>query len=300
MSTPWDLWDLSPAEQQARLGAMADHGIDHVFTADHISFMDGSGMDGLVHLAALSSLEPRLDLYVGVYLLALRHPMIAARQIASLAQVAPGRVTIGVGVGGEDRHEIEVCEIDPKTRGRRTDAALFAVRSLLTGRPVDGDGAFFEFRQGVIKPAPEPKVPFVVGGRSDAAIDRAARLGDGWLAAWCSSRRFAEGVARVEDRGAARRNSWHHGLQLWVGVGDSSTDARQYVASAMQRFYGLGFELFERYTPMGTAADIAEFLVPYVEAGAETLNLTPCGPDREIELETMAEVRRLLARPEQG
>jgi alkanesulfonate monooxygenase SsuD/methylene tetrahydromethanopterin reductase-like flavin-dependent oxidoreductase (luciferase family) len=58
-----------------------------------VSFHDGSGIDGLVHLAAISGLEPRLGLHVGVYLLALRHPMIAARQIASLAEAAPGRRT---------------------------------------------------------------------------------------------------------------------------------------------------------------------------------------------------------------
>jgi alkanesulfonate monooxygenase SsuD/methylene tetrahydromethanopterin reductase-like flavin-dependent oxidoreductase (luciferase family) len=93
-----------------------------------------------------------------VYLLALRHPMIAARQIASLAETAPGRLTVGVGVGGEDRHEFEVCEVDPTSRGRRTDVALALVRSLLDGDTVDGDGAFFDFTGGVIRPTPQNSV----------------------------------------------------------------------------------------------------------------------------------------------
>ncbi|MCY3650091.1 MAG: LLM class flavin-dependent oxidoreductase, partial [Acidimicrobiaceae bacterium] len=100
VSVPWGLWNLPPDEQRRLLGRIADAGIDHVFTADHVSFRDGSGMDGLVTLAAVGGLEPRLDLLVGVYLLALRHPMVAARQIATLAEAAPGRLTIGVGVGG--------------------------------------------------------------------------------------------------------------------------------------------------------------------------------------------------------
>ena len=294
VSLPWGLWELPPSEQRSLLGSVADAGIDHVFTADHVSFRDGSGMDGLVTLAALSGLEPRLGLQVGVYLLALRHPMVAARQIATLAEAAPGRLTVGVGVGGDDRAEVEVCDIDPATRGRRTDAALEIVRALLEGQTVDGDGEFFEFRGGKIRPVPDPPVPLVVGGRSDAALERAGRLGDGWLAAWCSPRRFAEGAARVETVGAGRGGERQHGLQLWLGVGASPQEGRAHVAEAMERFYRMRFEPFERYTPCGSAADIAEFLQPYVDAGATTLNLTPCGPDRATEIETVAEVKQLL------
>ncbi len=297
LTAPWDLNRLSADERRARLAAFADAGVDHLFTADHVSFIGGNGMDGVVQLAALSGIEPRLDLHLGVFLLALRHPMVAARQIATLAEAAPGRVTIGVGVGGEDRHEFEVCEVDPATRGRRTDVALDLVRRLLAGETVDGDGEFFAFEAGRIRPTPEPPVPFVVGGRSDAALRRAGRLGDGWLAAWCSPRRFAEATALVEEEGRGRAVEWRHGLQTWVGVGADAADARTHVAEGMATFYGLPFEPFEKYTPVGTADDIVEFLAPYVDAGARTLNLTPCGPDRTTELEVMAEVaERLRAR----
>ena len=296
VSLPWGLWGLPADKQRALLGRIADAGIDHVFTADHVSFRDGSGMDGLVTLAALSGLEPRLGLHVGGYLLALRHPRVAARQIATLAEAAPGRLTVGVGVGGDDRHEVEVCDVDPATRGRRTDAALEIVRALLDGQTVDGDGEFFDFRGGKILPVPEPAVPLVVGGRSNAALERAGRLSEGWLAAWCSPRRFAEGVASVEETGAGRDVAWQHGLQLWLGASSSPAEGRSHVAAAMERFYRMSFEPFERYTPCGTAEDIAEFLQPYVDAGAATLNLTPCGPDRATEIETVAEVKQLLRR----
>ncbi len=296
VSVPWGLWGLPAGEQRSLMGRIADAGIDHVFTADHVSFRDGSGMDGLITLAALSGLEPRLGIHVGVYLLPLRHPMVAARQIATLAEAAPGRLTVGVGVGGDDRREVEVCDVDPATRGRRTDVALGLVRALLEGRTVDGDGEFFQFQAGRIRPVPDPPVPLVVGGRSDAALERAGRLGDGWLAAWCSPRRFAAGVARVEAAGGGREVAWRHGLQLWVGVGASAEEGRSHVAETMERFYRMSFEPFERYTPCGSAAEIADFLQPYVDAGATTLNLTPCGADRTTEIETAAEVKQLLTR----
>lgn len=294
VSTPWDLWDLSPADQRRRLGDAADAGIDHVFTADHVSFIDGSGIDAMVHLAALAGLEPRLGLHAGVYLLALRHPMVAARQIASLAEVAPGRLMVGVGVGGEDRHEFEVCGVDPATRGRRTDAALAIVRRLLEGEEVDGDGEHFTFEGGRIKPTPRHRVPFVVGGRSDHALRRAAVLGDGWLGAWCSPTRFATGISMIDELAGDREVRWHHGMQLWVGVGADAADGRAHVAEAMERFYRLSFSMFERYTPVGSPDQIAERLAPYVAAGAKVLNLTPCAESPEAGVEAIAEVKRLL------
>ncbi len=286
---------LSPTERRARLDSWADAGVSHTLIADHVSFRGGHGLDALNYLAHVGGLTDRLGLYAGVMLLALRHPTVAARQVATVAQMAPGRLTLGVGVGGEDRHEFEACGVDPRTRGRRTDAALAIVRQLLAGESVTWSDEFFELDDVSVLPAPTPPVPIVVGGRSDAALSRAGRLGDGWLASWCSARRFGEAVEQVADHGRDRSVRWQHGLQVWVGVGHDRQEARRCVSTAMERFYRIPFEPFEKYTPMGTAAEVAEFLAPYVEAGATTLNLTPCGPDPETELAVMSEVMGLLA-----
>lgn len=297
ISSPWNLFESSVESQRTQLDTIVDAGIDHIFMADHVSFRGGGGNDVLVHLAALAGLEPRLGLYAGVYLLALRHPMIAARQITTLASIAPGRLVMGVGVGGEDRHEFEVCGVDPATRGRRTDAGLAIVRRLLDGETVDWHDEFFELDQAIIRPYPSPSVPFVVGGRSEAAVDRAGRVGDGWLAAWSTPERFVRGVAQAAEaaEAASRTVNWRHGYQIWVGIGADPADARTHVAAAMTNFYRMPFEPFERFTPMGTPAQVAEALLPFVEAGAVDLNVTPCGPDRDAEIAAVAEIKALLA-----
>ncbi|MEZ5376989.1 MAG: LLM class flavin-dependent oxidoreductase [Acidimicrobiales bacterium] len=298
VSSPWNLFEEPVEEQRRQLDAIVDAGIDHLFMADHVSFRGGGGNDVLVHLAALAGLEPRLGLYAGVYLLALRHPMVAARQIATLASIAPGRLTMGVGVGGEDRHEFEVCGIDPSTRGRRTDSELEIVRRLLAGDTVDRADEFFTLESARILPVPNPSVPFVVGGRSVAAIERAGRLGDGWLAAWTTPQRFAEGIERATvaaDAAGRQSVAWRHGYQIWVGIGGDRADARRHVAEAMSTFYRMPFEPFEKFTPVGTAAQVAEQLAPFVAAGALDLNITPCGPDRATEIAAVAEIKRLLA-----
>jgi alkanesulfonate monooxygenase SsuD/methylene tetrahydromethanopterin reductase-like flavin-dependent oxidoreductase (luciferase family) len=94
-----------PARRRALLSLIEQVGLDYVCVGDHVSFHDGTGFDGLT--AATAALcGGGLPVLVGVYLLALRHPMLTARQLASISQLAPGRLTLGVGVAGEDRSEV--------------------------------------------------------------------------------------------------------------------------------------------------------------------------------------------------
>ncbi|MCB1001504.1 MAG: LLM class flavin-dependent oxidoreductase [Acidimicrobiales bacterium] len=288
----------APDERARLVRALADAGLDGVLQADHVSFLDGSGTDAIVMMAGLSGAHPTLGLHIGVYLLPLRHPVTVARSLVTLDQLAPGRVVFGVGIGGEDRHEVEVCGVDPRTRGRRCDASLAILRALLDGDTVTHVDEFFAVHECRIRPTPTAPIPVLVGGRSDAAIRRAGRFGDGWLGAWCSPRRFVQAAETCEAEAAAAgrgRVTWRHKYQPWIGVGDSREEARDHVSRAMQRFYGLPFEAFEKYTPYGTPADVADALAPYVEVGVHEFDMSVCGPDADTSIELAGEVKRLLA-----
>jgi len=282
---------------RATLGLMATGGIDHVCVGDHVSFFVGAGSDALITASWVLAAQAELPVYVGLYLLALRHPVLAARQLATIAQLAPGRLTLGVGIGGEDRHEIEVCGVDPRTRGRRMDECLRVVRSLAGGTSVTFDGEFFALRDALILPAPSPPVPLIVGGRSDAAVSRAARLGDGWLGIWVSPRRFASVVEQIAEQAASagrEPRAFEHGLNVWCGFAAARDAAREHLADQMQRFYQMPFEPFERYSPFGSPEQVAEFLHPYVEAGCSVFNVIPCASDPETALGAVSELRALI------
>jgi alkanesulfonate monooxygenase SsuD/methylene tetrahydromethanopterin reductase-like flavin-dependent oxidoreductase (luciferase family) len=271
-------------------------GMDHLVVGDHVSFFGGFGLDGLLHAAHLLALSPRLRVHVGVYLLALRHPVVVARQLADLERLAPGRLVLGVGVGGEDRHEFEVCGVDPATRGARTDEALRMLRGLATGEPVSADGPHFPVQDARVLP-PVPSLQVVVGGRSDAAVTRAAVLADGWLGIWVSARRFAQVTGQVAERAAAAGRTgvaWQHGLQVWCGFGTSRETAVRPLAEAMEAVYMTPYAAFERYSPAGTPQEVAAFLRPYVDAGCRSINLTPVAADPAEALAGAVEVRRLL------
>jgi alkanesulfonate monooxygenase SsuD/methylene tetrahydromethanopterin reductase-like flavin-dependent oxidoreductase (luciferase family) len=281
----------------AQIGA-AD--IDYVGCGDHVSFLGGLGFDGLTQATALAMLHPTLPVHVGVYLLPLRHPVLVARQLADFAALAPGRLVLGVGIGGEDRHEVSVCGVDPATRGARMNECLTIVRQLLGGSAVSFSGAFFELDEAIIAPTPSVPIPIVIGGRSDAAVRRAGQLGDGWLGIWNSPARFAAAVQLAAAEAARSGRPCppsRHAMQLWCGLADSREAARACIAPMMEAFYGLPFERFERYCPYGTADDVAEFLTPYADAGCAEFNLIPQAPDDEQAVAGVAAVKKLLARP---
>ena len=288
-----------PAQVAAVLEGMADAGIDHIVVGDHVSFFVGFGFDGLVHAAALSMLHPSLPVYTGVYLLPLRHPVPVARQLSTFAGMAPGRLVFGVGIGGEDRHEVAICGVDPATRGQRMEESLVLLRGLLTGAPTSFHGRFFDVDDAVIVPAPAPPIPIVIGGRSDAAVRRAGRFGEGWIGIWVSPERFRGAVATVAEEAAAAGRAevdWRHGMTVWCGFADQRDTARELLASSMQAVYQLPFERFERYSPYGKPDDVAAFLAPYVEAGCCDVNLLARGRDPVETIAAVGEVKRLLAR----
>jgi alkanesulfonate monooxygenase SsuD/methylene tetrahydromethanopterin reductase-like flavin-dependent oxidoreductase (luciferase family) len=289
--------DGDPEQLRTQLGRIATAGVDHLCVGDHVSFFVGAGRDGLIGATSLLTAQSELPVYVGLYLLPLRHPVPVARQLATIAQLAPGRLTLGVGVGGEDPHEVEVCGVDPSTRGRRMNECLLVLRGLADGTPFTFDGAFFTLADAVMVPAPRPPVPLVVGGRSDAAVRRAARLGDGWLGIWVSSRRYA--TVRdtiVDDAVVAGRDPsrFEHALNVWCGFADTRAAAREHLAPQMQSFYQSPFEPFERYSPYGTPEEVAEFLAPYIEAGCSRFNVIPCASDDDTAIAAVGELRSLL------
>ena len=300
LATPSNLWSLDWDERRAVVGNIVESGFDHIFMADHVSFRNGSGTDGFVEVAALSQLDPRVGVMISIYLLPLRHPLPVARQLASMARIAPGRMIFGVGIGGEDRHEIEICGVDPKRRGIRANESLEIIRGLLNGDAVSFSGVEFNISDAGIRPTPKQSIPIIVGGRSDAALTRAAKYSEGWIGVWCSSERFRNAInivdAEAEEYGRSEVD-WCHGYQPWVGLDTKdSKKAFESVKRGMENFYRIPFEKFERYTPSGTPTEVAEKLAPYVEAGCKVFNLKVCSQDAEEEVELGAELVSQLAR----
>jgi alkanesulfonate monooxygenase SsuD/methylene tetrahydromethanopterin reductase-like flavin-dependent oxidoreductase (luciferase family) len=294
---PPEVIAAAPTRRTRYLESAVDLGLDHLAVGDHVSFHVGLGFDGLVHATTLLVAQSQLPVTVAVYLLALRHPVTVARSLASIHEIAPGRLTLGVGVGGEDRNEIAQCGVDPATRGRRTDEALQLLRSLASGERVAFRGDFYDIDSAHIVPPITPRQPLVVGGRSAAALERAGRHGDGWLGIWVSARRFADAIAEVGASATAAGRIdpvLRHQMNVWCGIADDGSQARDSVAPTMEALYATPFDRFAKYVPTGTPTAVAEQLSAYVDAGCGAFNLIVPDPVPERALEHVAAVRAEL------
>ena len=135
--------------------------------------------DPLITAATILAATERLEVMTYVYILPMREPFSVASQVASLATFAPGRFRFGVGAGWL-REEIETLGHAAAGRGRRMDEMIEILRGLWSQEAFSYQGEFFEFPPTGVAPRPSEPVPIWIGGKSDAALARAAR-NDGWL-----------------------------------------------------------------------------------------------------------------------
>jgi len=138
--------------------------------------------DAFAYLSFLAGRTERIRLGTHVYNLALRSPFVAARSVQTLDIVSGGRAEVGIGASWL-RQEWDVVGLDFRSRGRRLDEAVEVCKRLWSEEVVEHRGEFFDFDAVAFEPKPvqKPWPPILVGGESDAALRRAARLGDGWI-----------------------------------------------------------------------------------------------------------------------
>lgn len=164
-----------------RTAAAAAAGLSSLFVGDHHSTGPGTYYQNVPIVGRMLGVWG--DRPAGaLFLLPLWHPVLLAEQVGTLAALAPGRFVIQTAIGG-GRPQFDGLGVPLRGRAARFELALDAVRRLLAGETVsDPDGACgYAFRDARVAPVPTEPVDVWIGASAPAAIDRAARLGDGWL-----------------------------------------------------------------------------------------------------------------------
>jgi len=280
----------------ARVARAAEEvGFDSLWAGDHVSFHEPL-LEQTVALSLFAAVTERIALGAGVVILPLRQPALVARAFASLDYLSGGRAILGVGVGGEHPRDFAAVGVLKRERGARTDEAMCALRELFASPTASFAGRFFSFDGISIDPRPvqEGGPPLWVGGRSDAAIRRAGRLGDGWIPIWVSPERYARGLEQLGVEAAGREVT--AAVVLPTLVGGSVEDARAYLS----RRYATEFaaHAIERYCLTGSVEECAARVAEYVEAGARHVvfhpAVEPAGLAGQVEL--AAEVAHAAAR----
>lgn len=268
-------------------------GFELFFAGDHI-FGHNPIHESLTVLAYVAGAAPSLTVGTGVLLLALREPVVTAKQLATIDQLTGGRLIVGVGVGGEMEHEWRALGVPLDDRGARTDEYLGLVADLWSGDVVEHRGKFriVQGVQGSPVPARVGGPPIWIGGRADAALRRAARH-DGWCAYAVTPRRVRESLVRLRElRAGSDDDGFRISLVLFCYVDDDEEHAREVAATVLTKRYHQDFDRYlDAFCAVGSLNTVAERVREYLDAGVQDVLLCPQAPADQV----FDQVRRLAA-----
>lgn len=262
---PWDA-DLIRTVEAA--------GFDSFWTGEHIVYHRPI-LDAVPVLATAAAVTSRIRIGPATLLLPLRHPTMVAKEFCSLDVLSKGRVILTVGVGGEYPREFHACGVPIEERGRRADEAIEIIRKYWAGGRFSYHGKIYQLEDVDMLPLPvQPGGPPIwVSGRSEAAMRRAARLGDGFHPYMYDPNQCRQSFARVRvmagEAGRTLPEDYVFAVFLYVSMFDDPAEARRRALQELKYRYNQDFDhLVDRYGVYGPPGRVVEGLARYVEAGA--------------------------------
>ncbi len=283
-----------PVAALDNLPKLEDWGYDSVWTSEHILF-HGPTLEGLTVLSFYAARTKKIRIGTAIYLLPLRHPTVVAKTVTTLDIMSGGRITLGIGVGGEYPKEFEATGVPVNQRGSRASESMEVMRRLWTESNVTHQGKHYQFTDVTMEPRPiqRPHPPVVVAGRSEAAQRRAGRLGNGYMPYLYSPERYVKGAEIV--RGAAAEanrdldaENFDWSIYLFVAAAKDMESARKTAAEQLQMRYRQPFEnLVDKYCAMGPPDECAARIVDFAKAGAREFILVPLTGEGEDSLDAI-------------
>ena len=279
---------------------MEEHGFDYFSAGEHFMRGDPPGPShaSLPVLAVAAGATTKIRILSSIVLVPFYHPLMLARTTATLDAASNGRLTLGVGIGGEYPAEFENSGLKVSQRGRRTDECLEVVQRLWQGEKVSFSGRHFQLDGAMINPLPtqKPHPPIWVSGRRDAAMQRAAEFGSGWVPYFFDPPRYRDSVEKISsfaEEAGRTIEGFQWGFFPYISIYPTDQEAAEVAAQQLggQYLYGGEFiNIVRRYCLLGTPEQCAERLSEYVDAGARHIVFSiTCPPeDRERHLEDIA------------
>src|SRR5262244_3542413 len=243
--------------------------IDSIWLSDRLS-SPVPVPEVMTSLAAIAARTRKLKFGPSVLVLPYPTPVVAAKEMATLDWLSRGRFFPAVGVGVELPREFDASGVPFKERGRRTDEAIHVIRLLWTQDEVTFRGEFYKLDRVTIFPKPwQQPPPIWIGGKSEAAIKRTARVGDGWIPSFITPEEFRVGADRLRDLAAAGGREVpedHLGSLINFAVADSSATALAMAEPSIQRGR-VDDATMRQCTAFGPAEVVIAKIEEYVKGG---------------------------------
>jgi probable F420-dependent oxidoreductase len=266
-------------------------GVDSIWQTDRLVSRQPI-LECMATMAALAGRTRRLRFGMNVVSLALRDPVLLAKQCATIDVLSEGRLLPAFGIGSPRGPEWQTLSIDTRTRGRRTDESLEIISRLWREESVDFAGKHYHLNGASISPRPvQPDLPMWIGGSSEAAVKRTARYGTGWQGGGEMPEEAGRVVAAIKQAAVEAGRSIdadHYGASFPFYFGSASAGI---LSNAMEAYTKRTGRDAKGYFAIGDEAAIVARVADYVDVGVEKFILRPVGANGE---EIIAQTRRLI------
>jgi probable F420-dependent oxidoreductase len=266
----------SPGDFGASAGLLEAAGIDSLWLPETVY---GPAVDPVAGMAFALGKTTRLKVGSGVWVLPGRHPVLVAKQLASLAGLAPGRVLPVFGLQPALPAERGLFPVPAGQRGAVFDEALTLLRLMLTTEAVSFHGSFFTVENASVGPLPVKPLDLWLGGSAPAGLRRVGRLADGWLGSFLTPAEAGAAVTMIReaaDEAGRQVDPDHYGISLVVAF-DPIPDT---LAAAVRRRRP---DLDARVLVADGWAGARDLIAAFTDAGLSKFVVRPAAPAQPLE-----------------
>jgi len=253
--------------------------VDSLWVSDRI-VSSALTLEPITFLSYIAGRLENMKLGTSTLVLPTRNPIVLAKELATLDFLSRGRLFPAIGLGGDESKDLQAVGVSKKERGGRTDEMITLMRRLWTEDNVTFAGKFFSVEDATIMPRPWQKAgpPIWIGGRSDAALRRTGRLGDGWLVSSVSPVEVESGINAIRAYAAeAGRHvpEDHYGVLIPFYFSASVDKAFEIAGHSIRPRADMPTSEF---TAFGNRDQVRAKIQSYIGAGATKFVMRPCGP----------------------
>jgi probable F420-dependent oxidoreductase len=268
-------------------------GVDSIWQTDRLVSKQPI-LECMAVMAALAGRTSRLRFGMNVVSLALRDPVLLAKQCATIDVLSEGRLLPAFGIGSPLGPEWTALDIDTKTRGRRTDESLEIIARLWREESVDFEGRHYRLKGASISPKPvQPDLPMWIGGSSDAAVRRTAKYGTGWQGGGETLEDAVRVVAAIKKalpEAGRTIDEDHYGASFPFYFGTPDATATKAMDAYAKR---TGRDPYKQFA-VGDAGTILERVGQYVAGGVHKFILRPVGSGEQVIAQTKQLIEKVL------
>ena len=275
----WPSRDIQPEAVFDLIDFFEALDVDSIWVSDRL-VSTALTLEPVTFLSYIAGRLRKMKFGTSTLVLPTRNPVVLAKELATLDFLSQGRFFPAIGLGGEESRDLQAVGVNKKERAGRTDEMIVLMRRLWTEENVTFNGKYFSVDDATVMPRPWQKngPPIWIGGRSEAALRRTGRLGDGWLVSSVSPAEVEAGIKTIR-RYAAEANREvpddHYGVLIPFYFADNADKACEVGGRSIRPRADLPSGEF---TAFGTPDHVRAKVQTYINAGATKFIMRPCGP----------------------